>query len=66
MSEASRREFNTWRETELRVTRELRVGCAILQEVIYGEVTFQCREEVLCSDAMAWARRSFNRRRDAA
>jgi hypothetical protein len=42
MSKAPRREFDTWRETELRVTRELRVGCAILQEVIYGEVTFQC------------------------
>jgi hypothetical protein len=42
MSEAPRREFDTWRETELRVARELRVGCAILQEVIYREVTFQC------------------------
>jgi len=41
MSEAPRGEFDTWRETELRMTRELRVGCAILQEVIYGEVTFQ-------------------------
>jgi hypothetical protein len=34
MPEAPRREFDPWCETELRVTRELRVGCAILQEVI--------------------------------
>jgi len=57
MSETSRREFDAWRESEFWVARELRVGCAILQEVICGDVTFQCRKEVLCGNAVAWAHR---------
>jgi hypothetical protein len=54
MPETPRGEFDAWRETELGVTWELRVGCAILQEVIYREVTLQCCEKVLGRDAVAW------------
>jgi len=53
MPETPRREFDARRETELGVTREFRVGCAILQEVISGDVTLQCCEKVLSRDAMA-------------
>lgn len=53
MSEAPGRKLDPRREAELGVTRELRVGCAILQEMFRGDVTFQCREEVLCGDAVA-------------
>lgn len=56
MPEAPRREFDAWRETKLGVTRQLRVGCTILQEMFCGEVTIQCCEEVLCGDAVAWCR----------
>jgi hypothetical protein len=55
MSETTGREFDARRETKLGVTRELRVGGAILQEVVYGEVTFERCDEVLCCDAVAWA-----------
>jgi hypothetical protein len=55
MSETTGREFDARRETELGVTRELRVGGAILQEVFCREVAFQRCEEVLCRDAVPWA-----------
>jgi len=55
MSETTGKEFDARCETELGVTRELRVGRAILQEVTCGEVTFQRCEEVLYCDAVAWA-----------
>lgn len=64
MSEAPGRELDPRRETELGVTWELRVGCAIFQEMFRGDVAFQCREEVLCGDTVAWAGR-FNRRQRA-
>ena len=64
MSEAPGRELNPRRETELGVTWKLRVGCAIFQEMFRGDVAFQCREEVLCGDAVAWEGK-FNSRKCA-
>jgi hypothetical protein len=53
MSEASGREFDAWRKAELGVAWKLRIGGAIVQEVIHGEVTFQRGEEVLSCNAVA-------------
>jgi hypothetical protein len=41
MSEAPRREFDAWRETKLGMTRKLRIGFAIMEEMFRGEVSLE-------------------------
>jgi hypothetical protein len=55
MSEAPRREFDAWCETEFGMTRKLRIGFAIMQEMFRREVSSERREKVLSCDTMAWA-----------
>jgi hypothetical protein len=46
-----------------RVLRALSWLCNVAEGNLWG-VTFQCWEEILFSDAMAWAAKWFNRRKD--
>jgi hypothetical protein len=54
MSEAPRGEFDARGETELGMTRKFRICFAIVEEMFRGDVTFECREKVLCRDAVTW------------
>ena len=52
VSETARREFDTWRKTELRVTWQLRFSRAIMEEVLHGDMSFKRGEKVLRRDAV--------------
>lgn len=53
MSETTRAELDTSGQAELRVTRELRVGSAVVEELVGGKGAFESGEEVLSGDTVS-------------
>lgn len=52
MSETTRAELDTSSQAKLGVTRELRVGSAVVEELVGGESALESREKVLGSDTV--------------
>lgn len=52
VSKASRGEFNSGSQTQLRVTRKLRVGSAVVEEVFGRDSSFEGSQQVLGSNTM--------------
>jgi hypothetical protein len=58
MTKTVRREFDTRCEPEFRMTWELGVCFAVVQEAFGGKGALEHREDVLCGDTMPWRSRS--------
>ena len=55
VTETARRKLDSWGMTQFRVTGELGVGCAIMQELFGRESTFKSGEDILSSDTVAYS-----------
>lgn len=54
MTETTRREFDAWGKSKLRMAGKLGVRFAVMKEMFGRDVTLDGGEEVLCGDAVPW------------
>ena len=61
MSKTTRRELDSGSQPKLRVAGELRVGLAIVEELLGGESTLEGGKDVLRRNTVTWGKKSANR-----